>query len=129
MHLLKKISFVRPCMGFLQPDGILNQASSAVWPCQNCRYTWNYQGMLKKLSLVNTSSFRSLRSCRKNKKTETQSLNPLTFGSFCTTGATQKTYCGPGLRKCVVGKKSHCDLQGADLLERKLFARQRSTHS
>ena len=75
-----------------------------------------------------TSSFRSLRSCRENKKTETQSLSPLSFGSFCTLGATQKTYFRSGLRKYVVGKKSHCDLQSADLLERDLFARQRSTH-
>ena len=89
---------------------------------------WNHLGILTKLSLVHTSSFGSLRSCRMNKRTETQSLNPLSFGSFCTTGATQKTYFGPGLMKCVVGKKSHCDLHSADLLERDLFARQRSTH-
>ena len=44
-------------MGFLQSDGIFNQASSAVSPCQSCRYTWKYQGILKKLSLVHTRSF------------------------------------------------------------------------
>ena len=35
-------------------------------------------------------SFRLLISCRKNQKTRTQSLNPLSFGSFCTTVMTQK---------------------------------------
>ena len=40
-----------------------------------------------------------------------------TFDSYLS----QKTYSGPGLGKCVVGKTSHCDLQGADLLERDLF--------
>ena len=61
-------------------------------------------GDTEKLGLVHTSSFRSLRLCRKNKKTETQSLNHLSFGSFCTTGATQKTFCGPGLINALSAK-------------------------
>ena len=46
--------------------------------------------ILKKLSLVHTRSFSSLRSYRKSKKTKTQSMIPLSFGSFCTTLTTQK---------------------------------------
>ena len=58
-----------------------------------------YHGILKMLSVVLTRSFRSLRSCWKTQKTRTQSLIPLSFGSFCSTLMTQRTQCEPGFRK------------------------------
>ena len=61
-------------------------------------------GDTEKLGLVQTSSCGSLRLCRMNKKTETQSLNPLSFGSFSTTGATQKTFCGRDLINALSAK-------------------------
>ena len=42
---------------------------------------WYYQRILKKLSLVQTGSFRSLRSCRKTKKTRTQSFTQSLYDS------------------------------------------------
>ena len=48
------------------------------------------------LSRIHSRSFGSLRSCRKTKKTKTRSLNPLSFGSFCTTLTPQKTLCELG---------------------------------
>ena len=59
----------------------------------------------------------------KDKDTELESLS---FGSFCMTLKTQKTL--KALRKSIVWKTSHWDLQSVDLLERYFFGRKRSMH-
>ena len=125
MHLLKKDFLRKAFYGILATGWNLKPSlfSSLALPELQLHVE------LKKLSLVHTCSFRSLRSCRKNKKTETLEFETFVFWVFLHDWSDSKDLLWTKPLEMHCRQKSHCDLQSADLLERDLFARQRSTHS